>query len=263
MANSEFNFEIKERNGVQSVVIDLSPKTEGHNPDRANGREVLRHVYYRVRVPYYLDSMHDNSQDIRNKEDESVMAFFIEVRDILKAAGWNVIYFPELRSDDCPRMSKGNQWLYIHSQSLSGYVAADQVEIIGDLMKGAKSFKHYHTDNYRDVVVVQDIEDAKALYHEQYDATIMQLVQDATTTKRRNLYKNRASVEHYIGNRIDIKMTFVGKEFFTAYPHLGYAALKIDEAIALGLIVTADNGRLIRWLNKAEQKAWERQHRLA
>jgi hypothetical protein len=247
---------------MKKVIIDLTPRQELHNPQKGFGREVLRNVYYRIDVPYYTYTCgHWSDKDKEAKMGhENSRKFMYEVVEILQAAGWTLATteWQQEYSGACPQLTKGNQRLYCHPQSISGEVNVDEVDVIEGLFAQAKTFKHYHTDNYRDVIVTTSTEDEILLYHQTHDSTVRKVLEELTTTKRRNLYKSENEVFYKLFDRLRIDTKRAGQ----IYNHDGveqkYANEVFQKAKADGWLITAkgrNDMNLIRWANKAEQKA--------
>lgn len=243
------------------VIIDLTPRQELYNPQCGFGREVLREVYYRIDVPYYtytFGNWSDKDKEAKMGHENS-KKFMYEVVEILQAAGWTLVTteWQQEYSGECPQLTKGNQKLYCHPQSISGDVNADEVDVIGSLFAQAKTFKHYHTDNYRNVIVTTSTEDELQLYHQTHDATVRKVLEELTTTKRRNLYKEEASVGHRLVERLRIDTKRAGKIYNFDNVEWIYVNDVIEKAKADGRLITAkgrNDMNLVRWANKAEQK---------
>lgn len=247
---------------MEQVIIDLTPRQESHNPQCGFGREVLRNVYYRIEVPYYTYTCGHWSEEDKDKAKmghENTRKFMYEVVEILQAAGWTLVTteWQQEHSGACPQLIKGNQKLYCHPQSISGEVNADEVDAIGSLFARAKTFKHYHTDNYCDVIVTTSTEDELQLYHQTHDATVRKVLEELTTTKRRNLYKSETNVFYRLIDRLRIDTKRAGQIYNHDSVEQTYANEVIQNAKADGWLITAkgrNNMDLVRWPNKAEQK---------
>ena len=247
---------------MEQVIIDMTPRQEPYDPQRGFGREVLRNVYYRIEVPYYTYTFCHYSQDTEKEEKmgrENAKKFMYEAVEILQAAGWTLVdnKWQQEHTGDCPQLTKGNQWLYCHPQNISGCVAADEVDAIGRLFAQAKTFKHYKTDDYRDVIVTTSTEDEMQLYHQTHDGTARKVLEELTTTKRRNLYKNETDVWYALYRRLLIDTERAGEIYNFDHVEYDYANEVIEKAKADGWLITAkgrNDTKLIRWPNKAEQK---------
>jgi len=251
-------------NGLNSIIIDMTLRHEPHDPQRGFGREVLRNVYYRIEVPFYTYTFgySDKYEKERQQGRENARKFFYEAVDILQAAGWALVD-DEWRKEHsiCPQLTKGDQKLYCHPQNISGCVKPDEVDAVGRLFAGAKTFRHYKTDDYRDVIVTTSTADEMQLYHQTFDATANQVLQELTTTKRRNLYKNEGSVWHLLMNRLSIDTKRTGEIYNLDHVEQTYANDVIQKAKADGWLVSAKDCRdadIIRWVNKAEQREIEK-----
>lgn len=253
-------------NGMNEIVIDMTPRHEPHDPQRGFGREVLRNVYYRIEVPFYTYTFgyySDKYEKERQQGRENARRYFDEVVAILQAAGWALVdeAWRKEHSGSCPQLTKGDQKLYCHPQNISGCVRPDEVDAVGRLFAGAKTFRHYKTDDYRDVIVTTSTADEMRLYHQTFDATANQVLQELTTTKRRNLYKNEGAVWHILMNRLSIDTKRTGEIYNFDHVEQTYANDVIQKAKADGWLVTAKDCRdadIIRWVNKAEQREMEK-----
>ena len=252
-------------NGMNEIVIDMTPRNEPHDPQRGFGREVLRKVYYRIEVPFYTYTFgySDKYEKERQQGRENARKYFDEVVDILQAAGWTLVdeAWRKEPTGDCPQLTKDNQKLYCHPQNISGCVKPDEVNAVGRLFAGAKTFRHYKTDDYRDVIVTTSTADEMQLYHQTFDATANQVLQELTTTKRRNLYKNEGAVWHILMNRLSIDTKRTGEIYNFDNVEQTYANDVIQKAKADGWLVTAKDCRdadIIRWVNQAEQREIEK-----
>ena len=247
---------------MENLIIDLSPKTEEFNPNAGNGRKVLRNVYFRVEVENYTDTFgYTKDQERVKKGHENTKKYFTEIVEMLQADGWELLdeEYKKEHSGHCPQLKKGIQTLYCHPQSISGDIYAEEVTTLEAAFLTAKTFKHYHTDNYRNIIVCTSGEDEQKLYHEKHDEQINDIIKNYTTTKRCNLYKDRTQIEHYIADKIKIPVLIEGEFFHNkGVPHWQYIFDHVTRLIAEGWIKTAtgrDNNTIIRWVNKAEEKA--------
>lgn len=253
-------------NGMNEIVIDMTPRREPHDPHRGFGREVLRNVYYRIEVPFYtytFGNYGDKYEKERQQGRENARRYFDEVVDILQAAGWTLVddEWRKEYSGSCPQLTKDNQKLYCHPQNISGCVKPDEVDAVGQLFAGAKTFRHYKTDDYRDVIVTTSTADEMQLYHQTFDATANQVLQELTTTKRRNLYKNEGAVWHALMSRLSIDTKRTGEIYNFDHVEQTYANEVIQKAKADGWLVSAKDchdADIIRWVNKAEQREIEK-----
>lgn len=249
-------------NGMNELIIDMTPRHEPHDPQRGFGREVLRDVYYRIEVDYYTYTFGNYGGKYEKQAQqgrENVRKYFSEIVAILQTAGWTLATeeWRDEHSGACPQLTKGNQKLYCHPQNISGCVKPDEVDVIARLFTEAKTFSHYHTDDYRDVIVTTSTADEMELYHQTFDATANKVLQELTTTKRSNLYKNEGTVWHILMNRLSIDTKRTGEIYNFDHVEQTYANDVIQKAKADGWLVCAkdrNDADIIRWLNKAEQR---------
>lgn len=245
-----------------TITIDLRPKTEAHNPQKGFGREVLREVYYRIEVPYYTYTFgywSDKDKEAKMGK-ENAKKFKCEAVEILQAAGWTLVTteWQQKNPGECPQLTKGNQKLYCHPQNISGCVVADDVDAIGQLFAQAKTFKHYKTDDYRDVIVTTSTEDEIQLYHQTHDGTARKVLEELTTTKRRNLYRDERDVWHALYNRPCIDTKRAGEIYNFDHVEQAYANEVIQKAKSDGWLITAtgrNDAPLVRWRSKYDKKA--------
>jgi len=245
---------------MEKTVLDLTLRQEPHNPQCGFGREVLREVYYRIKVPYYTYTFgYTKDEEKVQMGEKNTKKFMYEVVNILQAAGWTLVNteWQKEHSGSCPQLTKNNQRLYCHPQNISGEIKADEVDAIAQLFTEAKTFKHYNTDNYRDIIVTTNTDDELLLYHQMRDSVARKVLEELTTTKRRNLYKSEGSIEYRLVERIRIDTKRAGKIYNFDKVEYAYANEIIEKAKADGWLVTAkgrNNMPLVRWANKAEQK---------
>lgn len=246
---------------MESIIIDLSPKTENHNENAGNGRKVMRNVYFRVEVPYYTCTFgYCSDREKVAAGEANVRKYYNEIVEMLQRNGWtleNEEYKRE-HSGRGPEVKKGDQHLYCHPQEISGDIDAESIPTLEELLKTGTTFTYLRTDDYNDVILCSDIEDSMALYHELYDDKINDIISEATRTKRSNLYKNRATIEEYIGKKIKVYIILKGqRSHMFVYTHIQYAAESLNRLIEEGWIKTAKDchdHNIVRWVNKAEEK---------
>ena len=248
---------------MQTTTIDLRPKVKNY---KANGRQKLSDVYFRIDVPEYTRGLNDYSKEAGDAADKAVAAFDKEVVDALLKDGWtlrNEKYGP----GSCPQLKKGPQYLYCHPHNISGNVLTDDVQRMEQLFRGMTSCKYRWTDNYGDVIVTTSEEDERQLYREYYPAGLATTLESLMTTQRKNLYKDKGSVEHAVADRIAIQNRRIDlDEIGTGSPHMRDALYKFiiseyDRLKAIGYIreAKAQDGRTIaRWANKAEIREIEK-----
>jgi hypothetical protein len=219
-------------------------------------RQVLKNVYYRIDIPFYVNSLNDYTEETQAKAKQATRAFFDEITAIFEADGWQHKIKAYLRenSGHCHEIQKGSQSLYFHPQSISGEVDANDIERIESLIKSAKTLTHRSTDIYDDIIVTTSFEDEKALYEETYGERIFDFMQEALTTKRRNLYKyNMEALFYCLFRKIHIFTTISGRGITTDEAGWQYILDKYQEAKGRGLIIEAANPNLCRWISKNDK----------
>lgn len=248
---------------TQFVSINLTSQVRKYE---SHGREKLADVYFRIEVPAYCRALNDHSPEAVEAEKRAVTAFDNEVVALLKADGWT------LRSEkygpgDCPELTKGAQYLYCHPQDISGEVSSSDVERMEQLFRSMKSIKYRWTDNYGDVIVTTSEDDERSLYRDYYPAGLATTLQQVLTTKRKNLYKDKAEAEWKVCDMIAIPNRRTDlSDIGTGYYRLRTAVTKLvtsewERLKALGYIreaTGAGNRPLARWANKAEQREIEK-----
>ena len=248
------------KQNMEEITLDLRPHQKPYNPQCGFGREVLRNVYYRIEVPYYTYTLgYTKDEEKIQMGEKNTKKFMYEVVDILQDAGWVLVNteWQDEHSHGCPQLTKNNQRLYCHPQNISGEVNTNEVDTIAQLFTEAKTFKHYKTDNYRDVIVTTSADDEVLLYHQMRDSIVRKVLEELTTTKRRNLYKSEASVEYKLMERMHIDTKRAGEIYNFDKVEFTYVHEIIEKTKADGWLITAtgrDNMPLVRWANKTEQK---------
>ena len=250
---------------METTTIDLRPKVKKYE---TNGRQKLADVHFRINIPAYVRALNDYSREAREAEKKAVSAFDNEVVALLQADGWmlrKLNYGP----GSCPQLKKGAQYLYCHPQDISGEVNADDIDRLETMFRNMQSCKYRWTDNYGDVLVTTSEEDERKMYREYYPAGLATTLKDLLTTKRKNLYKDKGSVEHAACNRICIANRRTDlDEIGTGSPHVrrplvDFVVSEWERLKALGYIreTNGANGRqLARWANKAEQREIEKRN---
>ncbi len=135
----------------RKIVRENDPNEDAaraHFNDLAdNDPEGIHNVYYRIDVPYYVDSICTHNPETNEMAKIAVSEFYEEIIKILTADGWtNKNGTGKLGS--CPVLSKGQQELYCHPQDISGNVNASDVERIFNLLLTAKTFTTRGADDY-------------------------------------------------------------------------------------------------------------------
>ena len=227
------------------------------------GRDVLRNVYYRVTVPLYDNNMYSTDPVERARRREAIAAYYCEVTAILTAQGWDLKDGCKKQDyDGCPQLIKGAQHLYCHPQSVSGHILENDVETLRAALATAKNFSMYMVDTYEFVIVTKDDADETALYTEEYGDDVRDLIKDAFTTPRSNLYKKDFKTLWDLYTRLSIRTTRVPDILGNMNPGFIWLSKQYQNAIDAGLIVTPQDG-LARWLNKKEYTAWIKHHAAA
>ena len=250
---------IESKNGMSQVVIDMSPKVKHQD---GHGREVLADVHFRIDVQAYVNNFYTYTKEAREESEKACEAYYSEVVELLKSDGWT-LRKEKYGVGDCPQMVKGTQYLYCHPQDISGQVNPADIEALEAKIKALTSCKFYKTDIYGDIIVTTSESDEKQLYRDTYADGLASIWQEVTTTKRSNLYKDKAEAEHCVRRRICIAnrradLNDIGTGSYNMRsPLLQFLMEEYDRLLKAGYIkeATGQNGRtLCRWINKKEEK---------
>lgn len=268
MATTVNNNNIETKNGMSQVVIDLRPQVKHQN---GHGREVLADVHFRIDVQAYVKNFYTYTEQAREESEKACEAYYSEVVEMLKAEGWT-LRKEKYGVGDCPELVKGTQYLYCHPQDISGEVNPADIEGLEARIKALTSCKYYKTDNYGDIIVTTSESDEKQLYRDTYADGLAAIWKEVTTTKRSNLYKDKAEAEHCVRRRICIAnrradLNDIGTGCYNMRtPLLQFLMEEYDRLLKAGYIkeATGQNGRtLCRWINKKEEKELNKARREA
>lgn len=250
---------IESKNGMSQVVIGLRPQVKHQD---GHGREVLADVHFRIDVHDYTANLYTYTKEAREESEKACEAYYSEVVELLKAEGWT-LRKEKFGVGDCPQMVKGTQYLYCHPQDISGEVNPAGIEVLEAKIKALTTCKYYNTDNYGDIIVTTSESDEKQLYRDTYADGLASIWQEVTTTKRSNLYKDKAEAEHCVRRRICIAnrradLNDIGTGYYRERKAVaGFVQEEYDRLLQAGYIKEAEgqNGRtLCRWINKKEEK---------
>ena len=256
MATTVNNNNIESKN---QVIIDMRPQVKHQD---GHGREVLADVHFRIDVQAYVNNFYTYTKEAREESEKACEAYYSEVVELLKAEGWT-LRKEKYGVGDCPQMVKGTQYLYCHPQDISGQVNPADIEALEAKIKALTSCKFYKTDNYGDIIVTTSESDEKQLYRDTYADGLASIWQEVTTTKRSNLYKDKAEAESCVRRRICIAnrradLNDIGTGSYNMRsPLLQFLMEEYDRLLQAGYIKEAEgqNGRtLCRWINKKEEK---------
>lgn len=133
----------------KNILRDNDPNEDAarvHFNDLADtDPEGTHNVYYRIDVPYYVDSICTHNAEINEMAEIAVCEFYKEITTILQADGWTN---EPHKYNRVPEMVKGNQRLYCHPQNISGSVKAADIERLFNLFLTAKTFTTNGADDY-------------------------------------------------------------------------------------------------------------------
>ena len=247
------------KNGMNKVTIDFRPQVRHQE---GFGREVLADIYFRIDIHDYVANLYNYTQEANDASKKAVAAFYDEVVKVLTAEGWalkNEKYGP----GNCPQLKKGAQYLYCHPQQISGHVKIEDIETLEAKFKAMTSCRYYATDNYGDIIVTTSADDEKQLYRDQYAEGLTEVWKEFITTKRRDLYKDKKVVEHYIAQCISIQNNRIDRlngtdNYNMRNPLLEFVCEEYDRLLQAGYIKETqglyDGRTLCRWINKTEEK---------
>lgn len=260
MKTSSNNNNIESNNRVSQVVIDLRPEVKHHE---GYGREKVADVYFRTQVRAYSRQVYgDYSQEAHEAAEKATAAYYSEVVELLKGEGWTLLN-DYAKWHTCPELTKGDQYLYVHPDSISGEVTPADIDALEAKFKALTACEYRGTDNYGDIILTRSEADERMLYRETYTEGIAATVKECTTTKRSNLYKDRGDALGCIRSRIAIQnkrtdLTGHGTGYYRERKAVaGFVQEEYDRLLEAGYIkeATGQNGRtLCRWINKKEEK---------
>ena len=252
---------IESKNGMSQVVIDLRPQVKHHE---GYGREKVADVYFRTQVRAYSRQVYgDYSQEAHEAAEKATAAYYSEVVELLKGDGWTLLNESYAQWHNCPELTKGAQYLYVHPDSISGEVNPADIDALEAKFKALTACEYRGTDNYGDIILTRSEADERMLYRETYAEGIAATIKECTTTKRSNLYKDRGDALGCIRSRIAIQnkrtdLTGHGTGYYRERKAVaGFVQEEYDRLLQAGYIKEAEgqNGRtLCRWISKKEEK---------
>lgn len=258
---------------MMTTTINLKPQVKNNN---ANGREELTNVYYRINVAAYTKNLYIYTAEANEESKNATEAFYKECIAMLEGEGWHL--WRAYGNGAAPEMRKDNQSLYCHPQSISGNVKSEDVEKIADKIKHLQSCTWEGIDVYGNTIVTTSVEDTLQLYHENYDATIQDILREMFSTKRKNLYFSLEGRIENVANRIAIKVSnrlFNSIDYTESERPYGrlmgesvcaaYIRESITKCINSGYMVTTKQDNIVyaRWINKTEERELNRNRRYA
>lgn len=215
---------------------------------KAEGCEVVRHIYYRIDCPDY-EAGHD------------IDAFYSEVVKLLEAEGWHVE--GDWQGAHCPTMRKGAQSLYCHPQSLSGEVSPVECDRIGQVLMTGETFRLRGIDDYGRIFLTASEEQERDLYRQNYQDGLADVLREVLTTKRSNLYRDKGDALGNAYRRTAIENIRTDMEdkgsnyYYWRKAVTEFVDSEYDRLLQAGYIKETEgqNGRtLCRWINKKEEK---------
>ena len=224
---------------------------------KAEGCEVVRHIYYRIDCPDY-EAGHD------------IDAFYSEVVKLLEAEGWHVE--GDWQGAHCPTMRKGAQSLYCHPQSLSGEVSPVECDRIGQVLMTGETFLLRGIDDYGRIFLTASEEQERDLYRQNYQDGLTDVLREVLTTKRSNLYRDKGDALGNAYRRTAIENIRTDMEdkgsnyYYWRKAVTEFVDSEYDRLLQAGYIkeATGQNGRaLCRWISKKEEKELNKARREA
>lgn len=215
---------------------------------KAEGCEVVRHIYYRIDCPDY-EAGHD------------IDAFYSEVVKLLDAEGWHVE--GDWQGAHCPTMRKGAQSLYCHPQSLSGEVSPVECDRIGQVLMTGETFLLRGIDDYGRIFLTASEEQERDLYRQNYQDGLTDVLREVLTTKRSNLYRDKGDALGNAYRRTAIENIRTDMEdkgsnyYYWRKAVTEFVDSEYDRLLQAGYIkeATGQNRRtLCRWISKKEEK---------
>ena len=215
---------------------------------KAEGCEVVRHIYYRIDCPDY-EAGHD------------IDAFYSEVVKLLEAEGWHAE--GDWQGAHCPTMRKGAQSLYCHPQSLSGEVSPVECDRIGQVLMTGETFRLRGIDDYGRIFLTASEEQERDLYRQNYQDGLADVLREVLTTKRSNLYRDKGDALGNAYRRTAIENIRTDMEdkgsnyYYWRKAVTEFVDSEYNRLLEAGYIKEAkgQNGRtLARWINKKEEK---------
>jgi hypothetical protein len=132
-------------------------------------------------IHFRLESGYKWGEGMEQNQSES---FHEEIDRLFTEAGWEIK--EKKFSSSCSEAWKCKSRLYLHPMDASGEVAVDLIPEVEQILSKGTTFKHYHTDDYREVFDMSDEEYVK--YLDDNKENIRQDLINGFRTKRSNLY---------------------------------------------------------------------------
>lgn len=175
-----------------------------------------------------------------------------EVIDIFTKNGWGTK--KEKYNHGCTTMIKGSQSLYMHPQSFSGIVEENDIPLIKNFVKDAKTFEFYRTDVYEEIHDMDD--DSYIKYLKENENEIRGNLLKLLRTTRKHLFVvdmyevTKQSLKGIKLKRLCDETTMVNSV------ESDFILSIIDQLVQVGYVVKSKTSRGMgyRTINKTEQK---------
>lgn len=227
------------QNGIGNEYGEDHQLTNNWNPDLDYGNEYVK-VYFRMETKGYTYPSFSFTEEDRK-------AFDVDLLEVFTSLGWKCK--KEAYSGSCSTWIKEKQHLYLHPQNFSGEVLKNEVKKIAEAIEKRNTFYLRWVDLYETVydMTDQEYEDALSLKDEKIRNTILEKCKTTRTSK----FYYIADVTRCFSDRFGIKQ--IGKEKCSGIV-MGHIEKIIETMIKEGYLVSARDGKMIRTINKTEQK---------
>lgn len=163
---------------IRDSLDELEAYAEQRRQENSEQRDdtPYKHVYF------HLNSGYVWGEGMGQNETEN---FYSDILNLFDAEGWTIT--EPYRSGSGATVANGNSSLYIHPQSVSGYVTEELIPAVSAALEHGSTFQHYATDIYETAYnwTAQQYRD----YLNSKRGDINEALLEAFKTPRRNLYK--------------------------------------------------------------------------
>jgi hypothetical protein len=231
------------QNGIGNEYGEDHMLTNNWNAEADYGNEYTN-VHFRIEAKNY-------QYPYNNFNEETRKLFYTEAYNAMESLGW--VIEREGRNGSCTEIRKGKAHLYLHPQDFSGEVLKNDVKQIAEALEKHNEFYLRWVDLYDTVYDITDNEYEEYLNTRNDD--IYHLLFKQCETSRITKFYYTSDRCGGIAERIKLKRIGLkdGRNYEEGQTmeHIGKIAEKM---ISEGYLVSAENGRLIRSINKTEQK---------
>lgn len=163
---------------IRHSLDELEAYAEQRRQENSEQRDdtPYQHVYFRLNSGYEWGSGMDQGKTEN---------FYSDILGLFAAEGWTIT--EPYRNGSGATVANGNSSLYIHPQTVSGYVTEDLIPAVSAALEHGCTFQHYATDIYETAYnwTAQEYRD----YLNSICGDINTALLEAFKTPRRNLYK--------------------------------------------------------------------------